>query len=204
MNAPLPDDWLERLRAQDHEAFEAFVRLHHGAATRLARRLLRNADDAQEIVQEAFLAAYEGIGGYAGRASLQTWLLSILYRKAVDRIRRLAGEGIQLGGVLDDDALWKIAQSVPQHTDWGRDPEQNFRQSELSALLQAALGKLPPESRAVFELRDLQGLSSREAAEVLGMNEGAVRVRLHRVRQFLMQELHGPLGVGSGDKGARR
>jgi RNA polymerase sigma-70 factor (ECF subfamily) len=194
MSGDLPEDWLERLRAQDHEAFNTLVRLHHAAVFRLAQRLLRNADDAQEVAQECFLAAYEGIGRFQQRASVKTWLLSIAYRKAVDRLQRRSQEGHLVSGALDDSELWKIAQSVEQLTDWGRNPEQTFRSTELREHLGAALARLPAESRAVFELRDVQGLSSQEAAEVLEINEGAVRVRLHRVRQYLMRELQSLFG----------
>ena len=194
MRSDLPEDWLERLQAQDHEAFNTLVRLQHAAVFRLAERMLRNRDDAQEVAQESFLAAYEGIGRFQQRASIKTWLLSITYRKAVDRLQRRTQEGTLLAGTLDDNELWKIAQSVEQLTDWGRNPEQAFNRLEVREHLDAALAKVPAESRAVFELRDVQGLSSQEAAEVLGINEGAVRVRLHRVRQYLMRELQSLFG----------
>src|SRR3990172_6015164 len=105
MGGQLPEDWLERLRAREHEAFNQFVRLYQAAAFRLGQRLLRHGDDAQEVTQDAFLAAYEGIAGFEQRASLRTWLLAITYRKALDRLKRRASEGHLLSGVLDDDAL---------------------------------------------------------------------------------------------------
>ena len=194
MGGQLSEDWLERLRARDHEAFNQFVRLYHAAAFRLAQRLLRHADDAQEVTQDAFLAAYEGIAGFEQRASPRTWLLAITYRKALDRLKRRASEGHLLSGVLDDDALWKIAQRVEHLTDWGENPEHHFSRAEFTERLNSALGRLPAESRAVFELRDVQGLSTLEAAQVLGMSEGALRVRLHRVRQYLMSELQSLFG----------
>jgi len=197
MSSQLPDDWIERLRAREHEAFNELVRLHHGAVYRLALRMLRHRDDAQEVAQESFLAAYEGIGGFAGRASLKTWLLSIAYRKTVDRLKRRGDEGAIISGVLDDSELWRIAQSVQNLTDWGVNPEQHYSRTQLSEHLGTSLGRLPADSRAVFELRDLQGLTSQEAADILGISEGAVRVRLHRVRQYLMRELQSLFG-GSG------
>lgn len=194
MSGQLPENWIERLRAGEHAAFNELVRRHHADVFRLARRLLRHADDAQETAQEVFLAAYEGIGGFQGRSSIKTWLLSITWRKSVDRLKRRSGEAHVESGALDDTELWKIAQNVQDLTDWAENPEHHYSRTELTAHLNAALARLPAESRAVFELRDLQGLSSQEAAEILGLNEGAVRVRLHRVRQYLMRELQSLFG----------
>lgn len=196
-----PDDpSLERLRAQDHEAFSELVRHYHGAVYRLALRLLRHSDDAQETAQETFLAAYEAVREFQGRSSVKTWLLSITYRKAVDRLQQRAGLRHVASSMLDESELARIARSVESLTDWGLNPEQHARYGQLTERLNAALATLPTESRAVFELRDLQGLSSREAADVLGLSEGAVRVRLHRVRQYLMGELHALFG----EAGVRR
>lgn len=189
MSGQSSDNFIERLRAREHEAFNRLVMDCHTSVYRLAYRLLRNADDAQDVAQESFLAAYEGIGGFQQRASIKTWLLSITYRKAVDRVRKRAEESHIGSDALDDAGLWKIAQSVESFTDWGVNPEQSFSNDQMKDHLRAALNKLPAQSKAVFELRDLQGFSSKETSDILGINEGAVRVRLHRVRQFLMSEL---------------
>ena len=199
MSGQPPDNWLERLRAGGHEAFNDLVRRHHGSVFRLALRMLRNRADAQEVAQESFLAAYQGIAGYEARASLQTWLLSIAYRKAMDRLRRDSAAPWSTG-TLNDAELGRIAESVQGVTDWDENPEQHYGRSQVREQLRAALARLPAESRAVFELRDMQGFSSQETAQVLGIAEGTVRVRLHRVRQYLM----GELGFLFGGKGTRR
>ena len=195
MSGQLTPEELARLQAREPEAFDRFVREHHGAAFRLAQRLLRNMDDAQEATQDAFLAAFEGIAGFAQRAAPRTWLLSIVYRKAMDRLRRRTAESHVQGGLLDDEALWQIAQRVENLTDWAETPEYHASKAEFTARLEELLARLPAESRAVFELRDVQGLDTREAAQVLGMAEGALRVRLHRVRQYLMDELRALFGA---------
>jgi len=189
MTSLVSDKLTERLRRKEHEAFNELVRLCHTPVYRLAQRIVRNTHDAQEVAQETFLAAYVGIDGFQGRANIKTWLLSITYRKAVDRIKSRSEEGRLMAGTLDEADLWKIVHSVEDFTDWGKNPEQNYERGQLTEHLNQALEKVPADSRAVFELRDLQGLSSREASEILGINEGALRVRLHRVRQFLMKEL---------------
>lgn len=199
-SAPVSEAYIARLRAGDREAFDTLVREHHAAIYKLLNRLLHHADDAQEVTQEVFLAAYEGIAAYEGRAGLRTWLLAIAYRKGVDRLKRQRTERGLLQGELDDETLWTRVQSVERFTDWRTNPEQTVNYQQVSSALHQALAQLPADSRAVFELRDLQGLDTRETAEVLGLNEGAVRVRLHRVRQFLMTELEGVLGSGRGRK----
>lgn len=194
MTIQVSEQLTARLRRKEHEAFNELVRLCHTPVYRLAQRMVRHTDDAQEVTQEVFLAAYEGIDGFQGRANIKTWLLSITYRKAVDRLKKKREDDRLISGVLDDDTVWKIANSVEDFTDWGENPEQNYDRGQITDYLNEALEKLPSDSRAVFELRDVQGLSSKEASEILAMNEGALRVRLHRVRQFLVKELQSLFG----------
>lgn len=199
MAVEIPENLTSRLLHGERDAFDDLVRLCHTPVYRLALRMLRDPDDAQEVAQESFLAAFVGIGGFQQRSNIRTWLLSITYRKAVDRLKKRTEDGHILSGVLEDDELWKIAHSVQDFTDWGANPEQVYSRNEISDRLAKAMGKLPAESSAVFELRDIQGMNSRETAEILGINEGAVRVRLHRVRQILMAEMQHLFG-GRGDR----
>ncbi len=176
----------ERVLSGDASAFNEIVRLYHPALFRLANRLLRNADDAQEVVQESFLAAYEGMAKFKGQSQLRTWLMSITYNKAVDRLKKVIRDNWYIAGDLEKADLWENVDSVTKFTDWRGNPEQNFETAEIRETLEKALSKVPAESKAVFELRDVQGLTSKEVADALGIGEGAVRVRLHRVRQYLM------------------
>ncbi len=170
----------------DAEAFNELVRLYHPSVFRLANRMLRNADDAQEVAQEAFLAAYEGAAKFKGQSHIRTWLLSITYNKTVDRLKKTIKDNWFIAGDLEKSEKWEIVEKVTKFTDWGRNPEQNFQSAEIRASLETALSTVPAESKAVFELRDIQGLTSKEVADALGITEGTVRVRLHRVRQYLM------------------
>lgn len=184
-----PDQYIRRLQAKDPDAFDEFIREHHGSAYGLAKRLLRNDDDAKEITQESFLAAYEGIEKYKGRAKLKSWLLSITYNKAVDRLKSNKKFDQIAEMDFEKDESWQKAVLVTHITDYMPNPEQNLINDQLTDHLNQALLRVPPDSKAVFELRELQGLSSKEVAAVLNINEAAVRVRLHRVRQFLIGEL---------------
>jgi len=180
---------VRRVKAGDRAAFDELVRRCHGRLYRLARRLLGNVDDAQEVVQETFLAAYEGMARFGDRAAVTTWLYAIAYNKAVDRLKQRTADAWLITGELEEAEVWRRSATVHDLTDWRADPEQNLVREQLQGILDATLAQVPAVSRAVFELRDQQGLSSREAAEALGLSEGAVRVRLHRVRQLLMAEV---------------
>ena len=177
------------LQAGDAQAFEELVRAQHGPVFRLARRLLHNVEDAQDVTQETFLAAYEGLAGYRGQSSPRSWLMAITYNKAVDRLKR--NNKFDKLGKEDFEASekWQRVALVGKITDWPRNPEQTLLDGQLRAHLETALYHVPPDSRAVFELRELQGLSGRDVASALNISEAAVRVRLHRVRQYLMLEL---------------
>ncbi len=178
-----------RLRSGDAGAFEELLREHHASVYRLAKRLVRNEEDAKEITQESFLAAYEGMAGYRGDASPASWLLSIVYNKSVDRLKRNRRFDPLPDDDFESDTTWQKMPLVGNLTDRIRNPEQNFLDGQLRTQLEAALLRVPPDSRAVFELRELQGLSAREVAAVLNISEAAVRVRLHRVRQYLISQL---------------
>lgn len=189
---------VEKVAAGDPETFNDLVRRFHGSLYRLALRLVRNEHDAQEIVQESFLAAYEGCAKFQGRSKVRTWLLSITYHKAVDRLKRRTRDAWSLTGNLEESPLWDRVEKVGEFTDWSQDPEQYFQRTQLLETLEGALREVPAESKAVFELRDVQGMSSKEVAETLGISEGAARVRLHRVRQFLLGRLQGLFGPEPG------
>ena len=181
-----PKELAERAVGGDAEAFNELVKLYHGSLFRLANRMLRNTDDAQEVAQESFLAAYEGMGNFKGRSHIRTWLLSITYNKAVDRLKRISKDNWYIAGDLEKSDRWEIVERVTKITDWGGNPEQSFQASEIKETLEKALATVPAETKAVFELRDIQGLTSKEVSDALGITEGTVRVRLHRVRQYLM------------------
>lgn len=199
MTGKTPDNLIVRLRDREHEAFNEMVRLCHAPVFRLAQRLLQNVDDAQEVAQETFLAAYEGIEGFQGRSQIKTWLLAIAYRKTMDRLKKRIQERELFPETMDETEMWKITQNVDDFTDWGPNPEQYVNRNQISGILKEVLSKMPTESRAVFELRDMQGFSSKEVSEILGVQEGTIRVKLHRVRQFLMREMETLFG-GKGKK----
>lgn len=181
----------ERIQSGEAEAFDEVVRRYHGAVFRLARRLLRNDHDAQEVAQETFLGAFQGRAAFAGRATIRSWLLSITYNKAVDRLKQPGGGHLRILDDLGPLENWQKSGTVQGITDLPDNPEQNFNREALLEGLHAALANVPADAKAVYELADVQGLTAREVAETLGISEGAARVRLHRVRRHLVEKLRG-------------
>jgi len=161
-------------RAQDGDrpAFEELVRRHADRLNAVVLRLVDDRDEAQEVTQEAFLRAWRGIAGFKGEAQFFTWLYRIGVNEARRRAqRRPAGRRTV---PLDDQHV------EPQ--DSGPGPHRSLEQRDLRAALERAVRELPPEYRAPLILRDVEGLSTAEAAEVMGLEQAAFKSRLHRGR----------------------
>ena len=161
----------------DRDAFEAIVRRHGPAMFRYARRTLGDDADAQEVVQDAFVAAWQQLARWRGDAALRTWLFSIVSHKAVDRQRR------RRLAVADADALADVPAGAAS------DPEAWATGSDLARALEAELGRLPESQHAVWLLREVEGLSYAEIAEVTGAGPEAVRGQLTRARRTLSERL---------------
>ncbi|MGH2955972.1 MAG: sigma-70 family RNA polymerase sigma factor, partial [Solirubrobacterales bacterium] len=164
---------IERAQGGDRAAFEELVR---GSADRLYAVLLRfvaDADEAEEATQEAFLRAWRSIGDFRGGSRFFTWLYRIGINEAKRRVERRPPAGLLSS--LDDEP-------VPEAPDWSRAPEVQAEQQEVRTVLERAVRALPIEYRATIILRDVEGLSTREAAEVMELGEAAFKSRLHRAR----------------------
>ena len=175
---------LAGLRAGDESVFEEVVRRFGPRMLATARRLLRNEEDARDAVQEAFLAAFKGIGGFDGRARLSTWLHRIGVNAALMRLRRKRQQPeLSLSDLLprfQDDG--HHAEPVAP---WDGAAERVLEQKETRAQIRAAIDSLPDDYRTILLVRDIEGLDTAEAARQLGVSEGVVRTRLHRARQAL-------------------
>jgi RNA polymerase sigma-70 factor (ECF subfamily) len=175
---------LARMQAGDGDAFEACVRTYCGRMLVVARRILRNEEDARDAVQDAFVSAFEGVGRFQGLSRLGTWLHRIVVNAALGRLRRLQrhpersiedllphfGEGEHQ---IDPPAPWKAT------------PETGLQAQEARALVQGCISRLPETYRTVLLLRDIEGLDTEETARALGTSPGVVKTRLHRARQAL-------------------
>lgn len=178
---------VERVRAGEEGAFRELVTRHHRRAFVVAHGLLRDEQDAEEVVQEAFLRVHRGLDGFTGGASFFTWLYRIVTNLAIDQMRRPARRDLplpedrELGTEAGDGALLA-------HLD-GSDPREMAERAELRLRIQAALDALPPYHRGVILLREVEGLSYEEMAQAMGVSKGTIMSRLFHARQKLQRAL---------------
>lgn len=179
---------LARLRAGDKAACAECIEQHAPDVYRLALRLMRSEAEAEEVVQETFLSAFKAIGAFEGRSSLGTWLYRIAHNAALMRLRRAEPDTVPVEAPeLDGDGV-----EVPRQLfDWCCLPEQDYDTAEARQELEAAIRELPEKLRSVFVLRELEGLSTEDTAEALGLSLEAVKTRLHRARLWLRERLAG-------------
>jgi len=175
-----------RLKAGDRSACAECIEMHSPQVYRLALRLMGNETEAEDVMQETFLSAFRGIGSFEGRSGLGTWLYRITYNAAMMRLRRTEPHTTSVDESLDGDGQFAIPQQL---FDWCCLPERDFESDEVREELETAIGELPESLRAVFVLRELEGLSTAETAGALDISEGAVKVRLHRARLWLRERL---------------
>ena len=182
---------LEALRSGDRAEFARLVETYYEMIYRLAIRMLNNSQDAEDILQETFLKAYRHLNSFDGRSSVSTWLYRIATNEALMFLRRQKPESVSIDEPLEEG---ESEQSPVQIVDWCCLPEETLLSTESQAYLDKAITRLTPSLRVVFVLRDIQGLSTQETGEVLGLSEAAVKTRLSRARLRLREELSGYFG----------
>jgi RNA polymerase sigma-70 factor (ECF subfamily) len=175
---------LTALRAGHEWAFETMVRLYGGRLLAVARRFTRNDEDAQDVLQSAYLSAFRALNDFEGACQLSTWLHRIVVNTALMKLRsrrRKPEESI--------DALLPSFQEdghhVEQFSEWSTPADQLMERKETRATVRECIEQLPENYRAVLKLRDIEELSTQEVAGMLAMTPTAVKVRLHRARQAL-------------------
>jgi RNA polymerase sigma-70 factor (ECF subfamily) len=184
---PHPDVALvERVREGDVAAYDELVRKYERQVFRIAQHITQNREDAEDVMQDAFLKAYEKLDQFQGNSKFYTWLVRIAVNESLMRLRkRRTGKMVS----IDEDVETEEG-SVPRDlADWAPDPEQNYNQSELAEILRKTIQGLPQGFRIVFVLRDVEGLSTEETAETLGLSVPAVKSRLLRARLQLRERL---------------
>ena len=177
------------------DAFEALTQRYEQRVYSLALRMLRHEQDAEDVTQQAFLSALEGLGGFRGEASFATWLLRIATHAALKVIRKRKGlDTVSLEEATEPGEDYESIPHPEYIADWRQSPDQLVHKHEIRRLLDEALGKLDEKHRLVFLLRDVEGLSVKETAEALGLSEANTKVRLLRARLQLREELTRTLG----------
>jgi RNA polymerase sigma-70 factor (ECF subfamily) len=184
---PHPDVALvERVRAGDVAAYDTLVRKYERQIFRIAQHITQNREDAEDVMQDAFLKAYEKLDQFQGNSKFYTWLVRIAVNESLMRLRkRRTGKLVSM-----DEDVQTDEGSVPRDfADWAPNPEQNYTQAELAEILRKTIQGLPQGFRVVFALRDVEGLSTEETAETLGLSVPAVKSRLLRARLQLRERL---------------
>ena len=175
---------LAGLRARDERAFETIVRTYGARLLAVARRLVRDEAEAQDVVQTAYLSAFRAVDQFEGAAQISSWLHRIVVNTALMRLRsrkRKPEESIE--------ALLPLFQAdghhVEQFSDWAAPADQLLQQKETRVTVRACIQQLPVHYREVLILRDIEELSTQDVAAALSMTPTTVKVRLHRARQAL-------------------
>jgi RNA polymerase sigma-70 factor (ECF subfamily) len=178
-----------RVRAGDLPLFELLMRRYNQRLYRVARAIVKNDAEAEDVAQQAYVNAYVNLHQFEGRAKFSTWLTRITVHEALNRARKQARIAWP-GEDAEEDPMERFASPA-------LDPERQAASSELGALLERAVDDLPESYRAVFVMRDVEGLSTAETAECLDLSEEAVKTRLHRAKAMLRESLFERAGVAA-------
>jgi RNA polymerase sigma-70 factor (ECF subfamily) len=177
---------LSALQQGDKTAFAQVVELYADRLYNLALKLTNDSFEAEDVVQEALLSAYKHISRFEGRSSLGTWLYRITYNSAMMRHRKKRPDTVS----IDEPVTLDDGEQVPrQFFDWCCLPESDLLTAESLEYMNEAIQMLPEVLKTVFVLRDIEGLSTTDAADILDISVPAVKSRLHRARLFLREQL---------------
>jgi RNA polymerase sigma-70 factor (ECF subfamily) len=184
-----------RLQANEDAAYDELVRVYSASIFHVAYRMLGDTAEASDIVQDIFLKVFRNIGGFKGEAALKTWIFKIAFSEILNRLRWWKRRHRFATVSLDDQ--FNDANSGPERTvvASGPSPEQALQSKEEESAIQQALGKLSREHRSIIVLRDIEGFSYIEIADVLGVSIGTVKSRLARARADLKKSLMRYLSV---------
>lgn len=177
---------IERLKAGDKAACAECIEIHSPVIYRLALRLMQNEAEAEDVMQETFLNAFRAIDKFEGRSGLGTWLYRIAYNAAMMRLRKPQKYILSVEETLAEEE----GNIIPKQLfDWCCLPEDDFVSDEVQSELEQAIQSLPEKYKTVFILRELEELSTQETAVALDISPSAVKVRLHRARLQLREQL---------------
>jgi RNA polymerase sigma-70 factor (ECF subfamily) len=181
------EELLEAVLEGRPDAFDAFVECYGRRLMAFGMRMCRHTEDAEDVFQETLMKAFLGLKNLRDPKAVRTWLYRVasnqclMKRRKQQRTPEVSLDAFKPAGWEDGD--------VPEVPDWSDLPDEESERAELRAVLEHEIGRLPPEYRVVLVLRDVEGLSTRETAEVLGMRAPGVKMRLHRARMALRESL---------------
>lgn len=182
--APSDAELVKRAQQDDERAFGELVVRYESKVYSLALKMLRNPEDAEDVLQDTFLRAYRGIKSFQGASTFSTWIYRITANSALMRLRKKQLPTVSIEEQDEKEAPVSIV-------DWSPGPVEQVLNDELHRVMDEAIEGLPPEFRQVFILRDVEELSNAEVAEVLDLSVAAVKSRLHRARLKVRNRLAG-------------
>ncbi len=183
---PTDLELVERVRAGENEAFDELVNRHARKIFRLARHITKNDAETEDVLQDAFLKAYSRLDQFEGNSQFYTWLVRIAVNESLMRLRRRkSSKTVSLDEEIETDEN-PIKREVASD---GEDPEESLSRLETREILENAIDSLAEGYRTVFVLRDVEGLSTEETAEMLDLSISAVKSRLLRARLQLRDKI---------------
>ena len=175
-----------RAQAGDQSAFATLVDRYQRKIYRVGKNITQNNEDAEDVLQETFLKAYEHLAGFQGNSKFYTWIVRIAVNEALMKLRKRKGDRF----VSLDEPIETGEEEVKREVAvWDDNPEQRYSREEMQRILDEAVDDLKPDFRTVFVLRDIEELSTEETAEALGISVPAVKSRLLRARLALREKL---------------
>lgn len=182
---------VRRALAREADAFRLIIKTHNQRLYRIARGVVRNDAEAEDIVQEAYMRAFASLDAFRGDASLSTWLSRITINEALGRLRKKK----RMVAMPENPEAQIIRFPLnPSNLNPGDDPERTMAQRQILGLVERATDSLPDVYRSVFVARVIEGLSIEETAEVLGIRPETVKTRLHRARALVRKALDDEIG----------
>ena len=182
---------VRRALARDGTAFRTIMERYNRRLYRIARGILRNDSEAEDVVQEAYVSAFAHLQDFRGESSLATWLSRIAINEALGRLRR-DRPAVELAAVEAQRSEARIIQFP--HTGASADPERTMAQRQILQLVERATDNLPEMFRIVFVTRVIEGMSVEETADLLGLRPETVKTRLHRARRLVRDQLDKQIG----------
>ena len=177
---------VEKARAGDAQAFTELVNHYERKIYRLAKHITQNDEDAEDVLQESFLKAYEHLDNFQGNSKFYTWIVRIAVNESLMKLRKRKGDRTV---PLDEPVDTGEEMVTREIAVWEDNPEQRYSREEIQEILDKAVEGLKPDFRTVFILRDIEELSTEETAETLGISVPAVKSRLLRARLALREKL---------------
>jgi len=186
-NQPSDGELVERFLKGDKTALDELLQRYYSRVYRLAYGILRNPQDAEEVIQEVFLRVFQKLESFKGESSFSSWLYRVAIKTTYMKLRDRKGVSTfsfdQVGKLLDEEMI-KSGSG-----EWVSRPDDELLTEEALKIISEAIDQLPDDFKTVLILRDVEGLSTDEVAEILGLTPAAVKSRLHRARLFLRDKL---------------